>query len=241
MMSDVSNEVVTQRSIASMLKMSGVKQPLGPPAANADGDKGEEADARRRRLGLQALWFLWACKDESSRRKAAVRDVVVREAKRRWEERPNQASVAPISPFPDEGVAEALPLLELGPDDVLCDIGCGDGRWVIEAARRYGCRGVGIDIDRDRLALARARTDGDPAVAGRVELREADLSTAPVGDATKIVFYLWREALDILGKDLKRRARPGTLVMSVQFRMPPPWVPFEVHCIRGRPVHMYRT
>ena len=80
----------------------------------------------------------------------------------------------PFVPTPDAVVARMLTIAKVGPKDVVYDLGSGDGRIVITAARKHGARGVGIDIDPERIKEARANAR-KAGVAGRVEFREGDL------------------------------------------------------------------
>jgi ribosomal protein L11 methylase PrmA len=110
-------------------------------------------------------------------------------------------------------VVEAmLDLAKVGPGDVVYDLGCGDGRIVIAAARR-GARGVGVDIDpaRVREARANARAAG---VEDRVEIREEDLHRTNVGDATVVMLFLQPETNLQLRPRLLAELRPGARVVS---------------------------
>ncbi|HSH08358.1 MAG TPA: methyltransferase domain-containing protein [Burkholderiales bacterium] len=105
-------------------------------------------------------------------------------------------------PTPAEVVEAMLDLAELQPGDVLYDLGSGDGRIVIAAARRPGVRAVGIDIDAE--LVARARDNAERAgVGASAEFRVGDLLTAEIGDASVVTLFL--------GAELNLRLRPRLL------------------------------
>src|ERR1700741_3142488 len=95
----------------------------------------------------------------------------------------------PLVPTPERVVEGMLELVKIGPKDVVYDLGSGDGRIVIAAAKKHGARGVGIDIDPQRVKEARdnARRAG---VADRVEFREGDLFKADISEASVVTIYL---------------------------------------------------
>ena len=118
------------------------------------------------------------------------------------------------TPYP---VVEAmLRLAEVRPGDVVYDLGCGDGRIVIEAARSFGATGVGIDIDPRRIeeANAAARQAG---VSGRVRFAVQDLFKADFSEATVLTLYLFPELNAKLLPKLRTELKPGTRVVSHEF------------------------
>lgn len=121
-------------------------------------------------------------------------------------------------PTPRQVVDAMLELAELKPGDLLYDLGSGDGRIVIAAARRPGVRAVGIEIDAD--LVARARENAERAgVAERVDFRREDLFTAEIGDATVVTLFLGAELNLRLRPRLLEALAPGTRVVSHQFDM----------------------
>jgi len=109
-----------------------------------------------------------------------------------------------------------LQLAQVTPDDVVYDLGSGDGRIVIQAAREYGARGVGIDLDRSLIEIARhlARESG---VADRVTFIEGDFFTADISQATVVMLFLSSAVNARLESKLRAELRPGTRVISHQF------------------------
>lgn len=109
-----------------------------------------------------------------------------------------------------------LRLAAVGPDDVVYDLGSGDGRIVILAAQKYGARGVGIEIDPGLVARSReVAREGE--VADRVTFIEGDLFTADIGAATVVTLYLSSGVNRQLEPKLRGELRPGTRIVSHQF------------------------
>jgi len=123
------------------------------------------------------------------------------------------AVLAPYSPTPMDVVDRMLLLGKVGPRDVIYDIGCGDGRIVIEAARKFGARGVGIDIDPALIARAHdnARQAG---VESLVTFRVQDAMTVDVSDATVVTLYLLAASNVKLRPVLTRTLRPGARIVA---------------------------
>lgn len=138
---------------------------------------------------------------------------------------------APYVVTPYEVVDEMLLLARIGPNDVVFDLGCGDGRIVTEAARRYGARGVGIDLDPARIeeATAAARRAG---VGDRVRFVAQDLFATDFSSATVVTLYLFPEMNAKLRPKLQALA-PGSRVVSHQFGIEG-WAPDDGVQVRVR-------
>jgi ubiquinone/menaquinone biosynthesis C-methylase UbiE len=122
-----------------------------------------------------------------------------------------------------EVVHAMLDAAQVGPGDVVYDLGCGDGRIVVTAARRHGARGVGVDLDPERIReatdnAARAR------VGDRVTFLRQDLFATDVRAATVVALYLSPDVNLRLREKLLRELRPGSRVVSHQFDMGD-WLP----------------
>lgn len=117
-----------------------------------------------------------------------------------------------------EVVDAMLALAEVRPDDYVVDLGSGDGRILIAAARSHGARGLGVDIDpaRVREARANARAAG---VAHRVEFRRQDLFDTPIAQADVLTLYLTADVNRRLRPRILAEMRPGTRVVSHDFDM----------------------
>jgi SAM-dependent methyltransferase len=143
----------------------------------------------------------------------------------------------PYEPTPPGVVRAMVDLAEVGPGDVVYDLGCGDGRILVEAARR-GARAVGVDLDPRRIAEARenARAAG---VLDRVELRVGDLFQTDVRPATVVMLFLWPHVNLRLRPRLLAELRPGARVVSHWHDMGD-WRPDRKIEVEGRPVYLWR-
>ena len=141
-------------------------------------------------------------------------------------------------PTPDTVVNKMLELAKVTANDVVYDLGCGDGRIVITAAQRYGARGVGIDIDPDRI---REATDNvrRAQVADKVKFIEGDLFEANISEATVVTLYLLTELNLKLRPKLMKDLRPGTRVVSHAFSMGD-WKPERTEQVSGSSVYLWR-
>jgi ribosomal protein L11 methylase PrmA len=111
-----------------------------------------------------------------------------------------------------------LALAKVGPTDVVYDLGCGDGRIVITAAKKYGARGVGVDIDPERIAesTANARQAG---VQNLVTFKLQDAMTVDVSEASVVTLYLLSASNVRLRPILTRQLKPGSRIVSHSFGM----------------------
>lgn len=127
-------------------------------------------------------------------------------------------SLAPFVPTPQDVVERMLDLAGVSEGDVVYDLGCGDGRLVVTAAKKYGARGVGVDIDPERIAEseANAKTAG---VANLVSFRVQDAMTVDVSQATVVTLYLLSSSNLKLRPQLTRQLRPGARIVSHAFSM----------------------
>ena len=135
---------------------------------------------------------------------------------------PAAQSLAPYVPTPEDVVERMLALAGTTRADVVYDLGCGDGRIPIAAAKLYGARGVGIDIDPRRIAesQANARRAG---VEELVEFRLGDALAADVSPATVVTLYMLGSGNAALRPVLTRQLRPGARIVSHAFSMGPMW------------------
>jgi len=124
----------------------------------------------------------------------------------------------PYVPTPEDVVAEMLKMANVGEDDVIYDLGCGDGRIVITAAKELGCRGVGIDIDPTRIQESRINAS-NAGVSDRVKFFQMDLFEADISEATVVTLYLLSKVNLRLRPKLFQELRPGTRVISHDFSM----------------------
>lgn len=142
----------------------------------------------------------------------------------------------PYEPTPAPVVEAMLQLAGVGPGDVVYDLGCGDGRIVVAAARR-GARAVGVDIDPQRIREARANVRA-AGVEDRVELRVEDLFETDVREATVVTLFLWPEVNLRLRPTLLAQLRPGSRVVSHWHDMDD-WTPDRTVRAAGRTLYLW--
>jgi tRNA G37 N-methylase Trm5 len=140
-------------------------------------------------------------------------------------------------PTPQEVVDKMLELAKVGKGDVLYDLGSGDGRIAVTAAKRFGIRATGIDIDPQRIAEANdnARRNG---VAQLVKFRQEDLFKADFRDATVVTLYLLPDLNVKLRPRLLAELKPGTRIVSHQFDMGT-WQPERKLELNGRTIYLW--
>ena len=131
---------------------------------------------------------------------------------------PDKFLDVPFVPTDDRVIDAMLGLARLSSDDVLYDLGSGDGSIVVAAARDYGARAVGIEIDTLRIAHAMEYA-GDSRVEFRVDFIEGDLFTANISEATVVTLYLLDTVNVRLRPRLLSQLRPGTRIVSQLFDM----------------------
>jgi predicted RNA methylase len=130
-------------------------------------------------------------------------------------------SLAPYASTPDDVVTRMLVLAEVKPGDVVYDLGCGDGRIPIAAAR-MGARGVGIDIDPQRIAESKANAAA-AGVEHLVEFRVQDAMTVDIAPATVVTLYLLGSSNAALRPMLMKGLKPGSRIVSHAFSMGRDW------------------
>lgn len=123
-------------------------------------------------------------------------------------------------PTPQSVVDAMLKLAKVGKNDVVYDLGCGDGRIVITAAKQFGARGVGIDIDPKRIAESNANAV-TAGVTDRVTFKHTDIfaDSTNLSEATVVTLYLLPSLNVKLLPKLLRELRPGTRIVSNSFDM----------------------
>ena len=149
-------------------------------------------------------------------------------------------SLAPFVPTPEDVVERMLDVADVKKGDVVYDLGCGDGRIPIAAARR-GARAVGIDIDPQRIAESNANAKA-AGVADRVEFRVQDAMTVDVSPATVVTLYLLSSSNAKLRPLLTKQLKPGARVVSHAFSMGSLWPADKVDTFtnsRGDQVTLY--
>jgi SAM-dependent methyltransferase len=136
---------------------------------------------------------------------------------------------------PEAAVREMLRLAKVTKDDVVYDLGCGDGRIVIMAAKEFGARGVGVDIDPYRITESNENALR-AGVSNRVKFLEQDLFEADLREATVVTLFLLSELNLRLRPKLLRELKPGTRIVSHDFDMGD-WKPDGVRFVLNVPVY----
>jgi SAM-dependent methyltransferase len=139
---------------------------------------------------------------------------------------------------PQNVVEAMLQLARVTPADIVYDLGSGDGRIPITAAKNYGARGVGIEIDRfylrdafDNLAKA--------GVGDRVRFLNADLFEADIHEATVVTLFLLPKLNLQLIPKLRRELKPGTRIVSHKFDMGDDWPPEQSQNVSGLMIYLW--
>ena len=136
----------------------------------------------------------------------------------------------PYVPTHEKVVAEMLKVAEVGENDILYDLGSGDGRIVITAAKEFGARGVGVDIDPARIREARENAV-KAGVADKVKFLQQDLFETDIREATVVTLYLLPEVNRRLRPKLLSDLKPGTRVVSHNHDMGD-WTPLKTLNVR---------
>ena len=118
----------------------------------------------------------------------------------------------PFVPTPIEVVDRMLEFGAVNKGDILYDVGSGDGRIVIQAAKKYGAKGVGIEMDRQLVELARGKAQQE-GVDHLVEFRQGDALKADVSSASVVTLYMLPSFNEMLRPVLERQLKPGTRVV----------------------------
>lgn len=143
-----------------------------------------------------------------------------------------------FEPTPMGTVRVMLELAEVGPGDVVFDLGSGDGRIPIMAARDFGARGVGVEIDPALVAIARDNAE-EAGVADRVEFRHGSMYDADLTGATVVMLFLHPEPNRKLRPKLLAELPPGARVVSYYWDMED-WPPLLVREVNRRPIYLWR-
>jgi SAM-dependent methyltransferase len=139
---------------------------------------------------------------------------------------------------PQNVVEAMLELAHVTPADIVYDLGSGDGRIPITAAKKYGARGVGIEIDRFYLRDAYDNV-AKAGVADRVTFLNADLFEADIHEATVVTLFLLPKLNLQLIPKLRRELRPGTRIVSHKFDMGDDWPPEQSQDVNGLMIYLW--
>ena len=146
--------------------------------------------------------------------------------------------LVPYVPTTEPLVDYMLEMANVGKGDVVYDLGCGDGRIVITAAKRFGARGVGIDINPERIKEARANAKA-AGVEGKVKFRVGDLFKANFSEASVVMLYLLPDVNVALRPQLWRQLKVGTRVVSHDYHMGDEWPPDRTEHAEGKVLYSW--
>lgn len=180
---------------------------------------------------------------------------ILNQAQLQNQERVESGFVGTISPAPADLVNAVMDELALGPTDVFMDLGCGDGRWCINAARRAPVLCIGVDLDPGRIAITSSRLtssseDGSgttrvagslipPPLLGSIEIIQADfLRDLDMRAASVIVFYLSRAGSEMVREKACRECATGTILVAVGFSISS-WIPYKTLRSSAGKLHAY--
>ena len=141
-----------------------------------------------------------------------------------------ESVTVPFITTPDEVVQRMLQLAETRPEDLVVDLGAGDGRIVIAAAQKFGARGMGIEIDAGLVAKSRENA-ARAGVAERVSFVQGDVLAADISAASVVTIYLLPGLINRLQPKFLERLQPGTRIVSHAFTMTS-WGPDRRETIR---------
>ena len=142
-------------------------------------------------------------------------------------------------PTPPAVVDAMLAIADVKATDIVYDLGSGDGRVVIAAAKKYGARGVGIEIDP---ALVKKATEAAAAagVSDRVRFVSQNLFAADISQATVVTLYLLQSLNERLRPKLVRELKPGTRIVSHVFNMGPEWPPQQEAVVERSRIFLWK-
>ncbi|MBW4506229.1 MAG: class I SAM-dependent methyltransferase [Scytonematopsis contorta HA4267-MV1] len=143
----------------------------------------------------------------------------------------------PYVPTPQPVVDAMLQLAQVNSNDIIYDLGSGDGRIPITAAQRFGIRSVGVDINPQRVQEANANAQ-KAGMTNRVEFRQQDLFETDLRNATVVTLYLLPDVNLKLRPKLLRELRPGTRIVSHAFDMGD-WQPQQVQQVDGKTIYLW--
>ncbi|AEB94484.1 conserved hypothetical protein [Metallosphaera cuprina Ar-4] len=142
----------------------------------------------------------------------------------------------PYVPTPEKVVMKMLEIAKVGSEDVVYDLGCGDGRIIIAAVKNFGAKkAVGVDLSDERLKEAEQNAIQN-GVRDKIELRKNNFLDESVSEATVITLFLLTNANELLKPKFEKELKPGTRIVSHEFEMKG-WTPKEVIKVEDGNMH----
>ena len=156
-----------------------------------------------------------------------------------WTGRLETPSLAPFVASPDEVILVMLRRAELKAGELLYDLGSGDGRILVAAARDFGANAVGVELDEERAqeSLQKVRQLG---LQDKVWVIQGDFMNVDVSDADVITAYLTEQGNEILRPKLERELKPGARVVSHNFELRG-WTPKSIAEVDWHRVYVYEN
>jgi tRNA G37 N-methylase Trm5 len=141
-----------------------------------------------------------------------------------------EGKIVPYVPTPQEIVDRMLEMAQVKKGDVLYDLGSGDGRIVVTAAKKYGVRAIGFEIDPERIKESHANIK-KAGVEKLVEIRQQDIRTVDLSGATVLTMYLLPEVNLMIRPNIWKQMKPGSRVVSHDFDMGD-WKPLKAEKVK---------
>ena len=142
----------------------------------------------------------------------------------------DEGKIVPYVPTPQEVVERMLELAQVKKGDVVYDLGSGDGRIVVTAAKKYGVKAIGFEIDPERIKES-AENIQKAGVGDLVEIRQQDIRTVDLSPATVLTMYLLPEVNLMIRPNIWKQMKPGSRVVSHDFDMGD-WKPLKTEHIK---------
>jgi uncharacterized protein (TIGR03000 family) len=137
----------------------------------------------------------------------------------KWDPKQGDKLMIRFVETPDRIVDAMLKLANVGKDDVVYDLGCGDGRIVVTAVKKFNAkRGVGVDLEPERINESKERAK-EAGVEDKVEFRVGDVLKVDVSEATVVTLYMSDELNKLLMPKLREQLKPGARIVSHRFTM----------------------
>ena len=141
-----------------------------------------------------------------------------------------EGKIVPYVPTPQEVVERMLELAEVKKGDVVYDLGSGDGRIVITAAKKYGVKAIGFEIDPERIKESKENI-AKAGVGNLVEIRQQDIRNVDLSPASVLTMYLLPEVNLMIRPNIWKEMKPGSRVVSHDFDMGD-WKPLKTETIK---------
>ncbi|OWZ12926.1 putative membrane protein [Phytophthora megakarya] len=186
----------------------------------------------------------------SEDRRRRVRQLVLEAAKARANdaltlksEECNKELFAPFSPSPVAVIDAVWTKIEdagmaLTPDDLLVDLGCGDGRWLVSGVQRFNCNAFGVELDENLVKRAKEQVIGQN-LQDKIQVELGDVMQTDISNAKLVIVYAFAESLHGIAERLKQQLRTDAYVLSIGFRVPE-WKPHWSEREGGMRWYLYR-